>query len=641
MSLAEPWRANGLESSMILRRAIPLGAAALVALTGLTARAQVGPTPFPSGPSGGGQDQKKEGVAVAAPKTPGLLPTTPSLPPPKSHRKRLQLIQLDGYLRLRTNWRKNFNLGFLDDPTVGGAPWPLPLGCNTTGAPCGNSLKDANIRLRFEPTINIDETTAVHAQIDVLDNQVLGATPEGTYLDGSMAPGNIPMGAFSGSITSPLAGVNDSRDSIAVKRAWAEVGTPLGLLTFGRMPDHWGLGMMHNSGGEDPVNGGYDLDANYGDTVDRVAFSALIPGTNIRGMIATDWPATRLVSSQTSRGTDLQTGTAFDLDDNDDVSQWSIIVSHLDSPTDFKDAVARGELAFNWGAYLTQRKQAWDYNPIAAATTTAPSVGGNPDPAAYVQRNYKAYIIDPWIKLGWHKWDFEAEAVAVIGSVGNVSDLCSTTTVTRETQCNPGPIDLRQFGGVARATYHALDGKLRLGIEGGYASGDQYDGQDVVAGTLKTVPGEINIAHAQLIPDLGDKNMSQFIFDREFKPDYILFRQLIGAVTNAVYVKPRLEYDISKSFMLRAWNVTSAAARSVATPGNASLYGIEFDGDVGYHAGGLFAGISYGVLFPLGALGHPADDTATTGGTGFGYDVTNQGDPTTAHTIMTRVVVKF
>ena len=29
-----------------------------------------------------------------------------------------------------------------------------------------------------------------------------------------------------------------------VKRAWAEVGTPLGLIKFGRMPDAWGLGIL-------------------------------------------------------------------------------------------------------------------------------------------------------------------------------------------------------------------------------------------------------------------------------------------------------------------------------------------------------------------------------------------------------------
>src|SRR5262249_20673321 len=152
-----------------------------------------------------------------------------------------------------SNWFKNFNLGFIDDPSKGGAPFARPLGCSATAGagmtaaqPCGNSLSDLNMRLRLEPTVNIDETTAVHAQIDVLDNQILGATPADSYLDGTPTPGNAPFGAFSNSVAAPVAGQNDSKDSIVVKRAWAEVGTPLGLIQFGRMPDAWGLGILHN-----------------------------------------------------------------------------------------------------------------------------------------------------------------------------------------------------------------------------------------------------------------------------------------------------------------------------------------------------------------------------------------------------------
>ena len=33
------------------------------------------------------------------------------------------------------------------------------------------------MRLRLEPTINIDEGTSVHIQADALDNIVLGSTP--------------------------------------------------------------------------------------------------------------------------------------------------------------------------------------------------------------------------------------------------------------------------------------------------------------------------------------------------------------------------------------------------------------------------------------------------------------------------------
>ena len=42
------------------------------------------------------------------------------------------------------------------------------------------------------------------------------------------------------------------------------MSTPVGILRFGRMGSHWGLGMLRNDGN--------CLDCDFGDTVDRVQF---------------------------------------------------------------------------------------------------------------------------------------------------------------------------------------------------------------------------------------------------------------------------------------------------------------------------------------------------------------------------------
>src|ERR1043165_9653463 len=151
------------------------------------AEAQIGPGTGPQPGAGGQNEEKKEGVAEAAPKTPGLLPTTPALPAPKGRRKKWKLFELEGYYRMRTDWFKNFHLGFQDRPdlpfadraALGGAPFPRALNCYTTrnGAGCDNALSSTNMRLGLEPTINLDEGTSVHVQADVLDNLVLGSTP--------------------------------------------------------------------------------------------------------------------------------------------------------------------------------------------------------------------------------------------------------------------------------------------------------------------------------------------------------------------------------------------------------------------------------------------------------------------------------
>ena len=611
--------------------------AGVLAIGAPVVHAQIAPGgmgPGPAGPGAGqGSEEKKAGVAEAAPQTPGLLPTTPALPAPKGRRKRWKLLELDGYYRMRTDWLRNFNLGFPDiDPKYGGSPFPTALGCKSTltGHPCDDSLSSANMRLRLEPTINLDEGTSVHIQADALDNLLFGSTPSDPVLGGAYADptsGNRPpSGAFSNGTQAPLTpGVNSDRPSIQVKRAWAEVAVPLGIAKFGRMPNHWGMGILYNGGGADPINGTYDYDADYGDTVDRASFSLLIPGTNLRAMVASDWALTRLVSNQTLANKGHE-GHPFDLDDSDDTNAWVGVISRMDSPQEFKDAIDRGEFAFNYGVYFEYKTQSWD-SDVKNFT-----LGTTPNPASYVPRNLKTYSPDVWAKVGLDRFTIEAELVAQLGGIDLVTSPDGASLTTRH-------YNIRKYGGAGRLIWRGLEGKLRLGVESGFASGDQWD---------NTPQGATNIAFANPLGDPTNPNattLTQFAFNRDYKVDMILWRHLIGAVTNAGYVKPFIQYDVTKSVSFKIANVSSFALKPVATPGNDVMYGTEFDGDLGYSSGGLYVGVSYGVLFPLGAMNHPADDLTIGAVYGYGTDPTsmlsNVRSAETAHTIQSRFVLAF
>lgn len=599
-----------------------IGIATTFAVAIPDAHAQLAPGGM-GGPMGGPQqpagEEKKEGVAEAAPKTPGLLPTTPALPAPKGRRKRWKLFELEGYFRLRTDWFKNFNQGFFDDPTVGGAPFPRSLGCNSgvLGHPCEGSIGSSNVRLRLEPTLNIDEGTSVHVQADVLDNLVLGSTPTTQGLNGAYtSTGTLPpVSSFGNTQGAVTQGVNSDRASIVVKRAWAEVAVPLGVLMFGRMPNQWGMGMLYNAGGKDPINGTYNYDGDYGDTVDRAAFSAPIPGTNLRAMIAADWSFTGLASNQTSANLGHE-GHPFDLDDSDDAKGWVAVLSKMDTPTEFKDTVDRGDLALNYGVYFEYKTQAWDSN------VTDFKLGGAYDALDhYVARDLKTYSPDLWGKLGYGHFTVEAELAAILGKVGRLDDYGNTSGA-----------QIRKYGGTGRLTWKGLEGKLRLGVETGFATGDQWD---------NTPQGSTNIAYANVLGGPSDHKLSAFFMNREYHVDMILWRQLYGAVTNAAYVKPFLQYDITKSVMFKVANISSFALRPVSTPGNGDMYGTEFDGELGYQGAGFFAGIAYGVLFPFGALAHPADSVDNGS---FGYSsstLNNTGDASTSHAIQMRFVLQF
>jgi len=393
------------------------------------------------------------------------------------------------------------------------------------------------------------------------------------------------------------------------------------------MPNQWGLGIWNNAGGHDPINGTYNYDADYGDSVDRVSFSAQIPGTPLRAMIASDWDMTKLVSNQTIANTGHQ-GHPFDLDDSDDTNSWVGVISNMSTPQEFKDTVDRGELALNYGVYFEYKTQDWDTNLSDFQLGKPASTGGVFDSADhYVPRGLKTYSPDVWAKLGYGPVTAEAEFVAHLGSVATLTDIDSTLQ----------NVKIRQFGGVGRVKWKGFDNKLTLGVESGFASGDNYD---------NTPAGNINVAYHDPFQNQNVKSLDALAFNRDFIVDMIFFRQLMGAVYNAAYAKPFLGYDFTKTIGAHVANITSFAMKPVATPGNSTTYGTEFDGDIGYDNGTLFAGIQFGVFFPFGAMQHPVDDP--NGGGTFGFStpdpqtgVANTNDAGTAYAIQTRLVLKF
>ena len=205
------------------------------------------------------------------------------------------VLELHGNFRVRAELFYQFSLGRGDLPTS--AMWPQPAdnyffdisgphgssSCTpdeagvssdtsathaTYGCKSGTQA-GANLRFRLDPEMHISDNLRVISQIDLLDNVVLGSTP-GEYRNTPTASGYAvaarsgytPIGFYSNTTAPPSSGVNSLRDSIQVKRVWAEFATPVGELRFGRMPNHWGLGILNNSGD------GYD--DNYQSTVDRI-----------------------------------------------------------------------------------------------------------------------------------------------------------------------------------------------------------------------------------------------------------------------------------------------------------------------------------------------------------------------------------
>ncbi|MDD5308390.1 MAG: TIGR04551 family protein [Deltaproteobacteria bacterium] len=441
---------------------------------------------------------------------------------------------------------------------------------------CHNStLAGANMRFRLEPTLNVSEEVWVKSQIDLLDNVMLGSTPRFFQNFGD----TIGTGQAQGWDMDPPT----NGDMIRVRRAWGEVMTPLGQIRFGRMGDDWGLGLLHNAG-----NG---LNDDFGDSVDRLMFAAKINNWILAP--AFDFPNEGVSAVDA-------TGRPFDVEQLDDAYQLAAIVAYKHDAEEQLAMLKRGELVLNTGVYFMYRSQVLSFeNPDA--TTTSPTA--DTSDLHFYRRDMWNVTPDFWFQLLYDTFHLELEAVFVYGHIGNpdrdLADFDQAQALT-----------LLQYGGAIQSDYGLLSDQLRIGLEVGFASSD------------KDVEGLRAPANYDQLNNPKDTTFGAFAFNPSFSTDFIMYRQILGSISQSYYFHPWLSYDFLKSAMgkkmgLRADVLYSRAVyeRSTISNNSANL-GVELDGQVYFVSEDHFhAGLQYGVLFPLGAYEGTWDadgDPATT-----------------------------
>lgn len=519
-------------------------------------------------------------------------------------KRKLELLTFDGFLRVRPEMFFKFNLGRPPDP-AGYTLWPSsPLSA------AERTNAGVNMRFRFEPTINVSEEVRIRAQVDALDNVVWGSTPDYAF---SRNIGNRywydrnEFSVFSNSQSAPQVGMNSLASAINVRRLWGEVETPIGNLKFGRMGSHWGLGVMHNDG-----NG---LDNDWGDTVDRVMFVAEpLNGLYVTPML--DFNVESLLSPRQSGG-----GQQFDLTNSDDSHSFILAVARRDTETERLAKLEGGQAVFNYGLrfeYRVQRNDGIDYlsQPLPAsdgeAGSSAPGMG-------WVQRDAKLFMPDVWAKVEQKNWRIEAEFASVLGFINNRALSGGEASTTGKNQ----KLDVWQFGAVLQGEYKLLNGDLELGAEVGFASGDKAPG----FGNYPRRVQKLNADGTQVAGVIDgpqynctasgclDNSLTAFRFNRDYRVDMILYRELLGGITDSLYVKPKVSYRITNGFQAFAALIYSRAIFAESAPGgtitgtpDANL-GVEINGGARYETeDGFFAQAQYGILFPLG--GFAAKDLA-------------------------------
>lgn len=445
-------------------------------------------------------------------------------------------------------------------------------------------ISSANIRLRLNPIIHVAQGASVHVQLDILDNLILGSTPY---------TGDHPMAFFSDTQRSPTA-AEFGREAVRISAAYGELKTFVGTLRVGRMPNHWGMGMMFNSGGHyssvrQPalsrrslgMAGNTCLDCDHGDYVDRASFTTSVFGHHI--MLAYDYSLAGV-----TQGADDTFGRPRDLGQFDDAQ--SFVLSIAKRPENAEEVALRNRRlteqnapVFDYGLYMMYRRQRIE------SRSTSTTVAGDPSTYEYMPRGAQMFVPNLWFRLEHQPSNYKRLRIEgeIAGVVGNMKYGANTLAPADRNVDRK----IRQIAAALEIDYTNF--AWTVGANAGFASGRKASGNPGLGANYDT--------------DLAaDERFTAFFFDRDYFVDNIMFREIIGTITNAIYINPFFQYDLfskrADSLGLRLDFIGAMAANPASTPSGKSFYGAEADLTVFYRQPRYGADISAGVFLPGNAF---------------------------------------
>ena len=258
-------------------------------------------------------------------------------------------------------------------------------------------------RLRLEPAIVAEERVRIKSQIDILDDVIWGNNARTGYLDESSGGGNTATGIL-----------GDERDTLRVKRVWAEIDSPYGLFRLGRQPFDFGLQAFLNAGDSQTFSFG---DSHYGETRDRVAYFS--PPLFFLGKAEVMLAYDKLLENPDDRSRQADGFLGWLADSHSDLDEW------------MASFIRRG---LKWEAGLALSRQ--------------------------VQFESKTLV---WLFDFYGRFRHKSVYLAGEGRL-----------TTGKTGVDDEKQDVNQTGGLLRAGADLLTGvgEFDFGLEGGYASGD-------------------------------------------------------------------------------------------------------------------------------------------------------------------------
>ena len=467
---------------------------------------------------------------------------------------------------------------------------PLPLSAADESS---DMLAWTSIRLRYAAAIHVGEPWTIHFGVDALDNLVLGSTH-------ANANSAFAEGLWGDAQGSPVAGLNSFSDALEVRQLYGSWR----ILEFldvhaGRMPENRGMGVWRQAG--------LCPDCNFGTYVDGAKL-----GLDVFGFrIDFGWEASAVGATSELPG---MPGQGINAGLSDDLNTWTLSLGHSErdvgvAPSEPLDPLATG-WSFDWSVYAAISDQTMDSSEqdlTALGTECDPLAQGANDLVALpypcwrvIPRNAAIYRPGGWFQAIWRRSTLsslrlEVEVSAMIGDIENTQNAPEYVD---------SPKSILGVGGAVELEY--TSDRLKTGLDLGFATGDDADYLGVSDGQNISVEDDFYLDDAsQKVRD--NETISSFWFHRDYHVDLLLFRQVIGTVTNAVYVRPWVAYTLLDTETLelgaRFDALYAAAMNPEGTPGKGDHWGVELDASAWLEMPHGFAfSVHTGLLIPLDAL---------------------------------------
>ncbi len=448
-------------------------------------------------------------------------------------------------------------------------------------------------RLRITPTVSFEKLAALHFQIDALDDILWGD---------NNGIASAPLFSLNASNQNFLGG--PSQGSVRIPRAWLEFQVPVGIMRVGRMPSHWGLGILSNGGGSANIDKTTPIgeaprkhidtffdddfgDNHFGVTVDRVLF------------ITKPLTVAKTLMKKKDKASNLVVGYAYDkLSEapllpaeptertfrpfgqqgfisrgrNDDANEHVVFAVYNDP--DWNKVRYTDEIRLGLYGVLRQSAEG-STNPsdpdLADPTANCSGGGGSTAFVACRDTGSNVWIADVWWKFRYGPWYTEGEFVWIGGDTFGGVPFPSKNRKKK----------LNITGGVARFGYltELYDGVLEIG----HAGGDKDLGDGTL--TQRALHPDYNVGLIMFEEVLREQTARAFMtFISDENPQGAQGLMSNGGVVNANYLNPKVRYRPGLGGMTLVGGLLLAWVDTLPVNGVTGLF-TPFEGEAGRFLG--------------------------------------------------------